>query len=861
MGFFYIGKKIEQTTLAGVSLDFLHKHGCAVCPLNHQAANLNPQMKPYGTKTPIIYILGESPGETEDKRGRPFVGKAGRILHARIPDHWQDHLRWNNCVRTRPPNNRTPTPTELECCRPSIEQDLMATKPRAIFGFGGVPLHWAIKQSGILKWNGRRIPIRVGDHACWYFAMMHPSFIAHQRRFEPRNEQEYGCEEEFAFALDLERAFDIVDDLPDPEPYTREMALEGLEIITGHGGWDDVDRVQNFLDDAAREPFVGFDYETRRLRPFHDDAKLLSVAIAMRDHSMAIALGHDDAGWTDAQLDEIEWLLADFIYNAPCRKIAHHLPFELEWTGVYFGREAIRAGEWEDTESQAYILDERQGALSLEFLCMQRFGIDIKAINNTDRNNLDKTPLDTVLEYNALDAKFHRLLWIEQDRELKRQQLELVYERQLRRVPTMALTQLQGIPVNQDNVVRHYRHWKRKRIATETKIQGLPEAAQFQRLKGHPFRPAAWQDVLFAMNKILKGRIIEKTDEKELAKIKHPLAKLTIDWRHENKMLSTYVLPSMDAASADIVNEMFDDEEAKPSDVLFLDGLHPSINLCSTRTWRTSASEPNVQNWPKHENKELRDQIEPGGTRLVVSFDFGQIQARNVAMESRDARLVQAFWDWYDIHADWAERITRRYPRWLNGKSLLDKDVFKKFRQFAKNEFVFPSFFGAQPKKLSTALGIPEHVTEQLHEEFWNEFPDIYGWQEGLKTKYYETGYVTGLSGFRRRAPIAINELINAPIQADEALIVTTAMSALSEKDDERLQAYMEIHDDLIFIWEKHEIDKLAPIVIGEMLKLRWDWLNVPLVAEMSVGKNWSEMKEVGVFESLTSGGFMEIKK
>ncbi len=66
---------------------------------------------------------------------------------------------------------------------------------------------------------------------------------------------------------------------------------------------------------------------------------------------------------------------------------------------------------------------------------------------------------------------------------------------------------------------------------------------------------------------------------------------------------------------------------------------------------------------------------------------------------------------------------------------------------------------------------------------------------------YQCTGYVTGLSGFRRRAPFGLNELINVPIQADEGCMVLDAMSRLSELGDPRFQAALEIHDDLTFIW------------------------------------------------------------
>jgi hypothetical protein len=184
-------------------------------------------------------------------------------------------------------------------------------------------------------------------------------------------------------------------------------------------------------------------------------------------------------------------------------------------------------------------------------------------------------------------------------------------------------------------------------------------------------------------------------------------------------------------------------------------------------------------------------------------------------------------------------------------KVLKDKALWKWFRDRTKNEFVFPSFFGAQAKSLAGYLGIPEHITLALHDEFWDMFPDIKGWHERIKAEYLEVGYVTGCTGFRRRAPISPNELINAPIQSDEAEIVCDAMTRLSEIDAIHLQANMEIHDDLTFFWPEQHVDELAEVVIQEMVRVPFEWAqNVPIVVEMSIGDNWAEKKDVGVFSS-----------
>jgi hypothetical protein len=127
--------------------------------------------------------------------------------------------------------------------------------------------------------------------------------------------------------------------------------------------------------------------------------------------------------------------------------VVHSLAFEQEWTAVLFGKKTLRAGPWGCTMSQAFILDERQGALSLDFLCKQYFGIELKAISHLDRKKLASYPVKDVLNYNALDSKFHRELYIVQRKRLKQEGLTVQYKRHLRRIPTCVLTQIKGVPV------------------------------------------------------------------------------------------------------------------------------------------------------------------------------------------------------------------------------------------------------------------------------------------------------------------------------------------------------------------------------------------------------------------------------
>lgn len=849
MGFLIPNLRREQSPTKGVSLDLLHRHECNVCPLN-RAPLKHGKMLPNGSAKPMVYMLGEAPGGEEDKYGEAFIGPSGECLREHIADDWLDSLRWSNTVRCRPTAkndnkvtiNREPTAVEIECCRPKLIRDIQETKPLAIFGFGNVPLHWLTGEGGITKWRGKRLPVTIGTHTCWYYPMYHPSYILQMR------EEMRGRDLEFAFDMDLKRAFAEIDDgLPEPVVHTAEMARAEVEIITGEHGDADVERVLNFLDQCRKSEVVGLDYETKGKRPYGDNARLLTVGLSNEAHSMAFAVEHSQAGWKSRQLQRVFDGFKEFLHSSPeARKVAHHLAYELEWSAYLFGPEVIYANRWGDTISQAFILDERQGALSLDFLCHQHFGINIKALSPAfDKDNLDNEDLPDVLTYNAIDAKYHRQLYHAQKQELQDEGLVEVYAHHMRRVQATVTTQLKGVPVDQERVAEFYTQYTEELVGIEAEIAALPTVKDYNRSHAN-FRPSAPKDLIAILKK--EGLHLDNTEEAELSKhAGNPVIDLVLKYRGVAKLRSTYVKPLLSVETAERLGVA--DFTAKDS-VIHDDGLmHPIISTVKTRTWRTSAEEPNEQNFPKHENRQVRRMVKSrNARRKVVSFDYAGIQARNIAMESKDDALVKAFWDRYDIHTDWMEKIEKRVPGWIVLSEGHDK---KYWRNRAKNGFVFPSFFGAQPKKTSGELGIDIRYSELLYDDLWEMFPDVLGWQKRLKADYYKHGYVTGLSGFRRRAPVSPNELINAPIQADEAIIVLTAMAELSEMEDPRFHANMEIHDDLTFVWHEDEIERNAEVVIDTMLHTPYEWAHiVPIGVEMSVGDDWESVKGVGEYFS-----------
>ncbi|HEY2031882.1 MAG TPA: uracil-DNA glycosylase [Myxococcales bacterium] len=109
--------------------------GCTRCKLHKGRTNIvfgvgNPKAR--------LMFVGEAPGEDEDLKGEPFVGKAGQLLTKMIEAMGlrREDVYICNTVKCRPPNNRNPEPDELSSCEPFLKAQLAAVKPAAIVTLG-----------------------------------------------------------------------------------------------------------------------------------------------------------------------------------------------------------------------------------------------------------------------------------------------------------------------------------------------------------------------------------------------------------------------------------------------------------------------------------------------------------------------------------------------------------------------------------------------------------------------------------------------------------------------------------------------------------------------------------------------------
>jgi DNA polymerase len=100
-----------------------------------------------------VMLIGEGPGEWEDKLGEPFVGKAGKFLDAwlhSISLSRDENIFITNVVKCRPPHNRNPKAQEVASCEKYLDKQIALVKPEAILCLGKVAANHLLQRDATL---------------------------------------------------------------------------------------------------------------------------------------------------------------------------------------------------------------------------------------------------------------------------------------------------------------------------------------------------------------------------------------------------------------------------------------------------------------------------------------------------------------------------------------------------------------------------------------------------------------------------------------------------------------------------------------------------------------------------------------
>ena len=120
-----------------------------------------------------VMVVGEAPGRFEDEQGRPFVGRAGKLLDEVLAEAGlaRDAVFITNVVKARPPGNRDPTKAEVAHWMPVLEQQLALVAPRVVVPLGRHALAHFAPGAKIGEVHGRPI----SEHGRELFPLYHPA--------------------------------------------------------------------------------------------------------------------------------------------------------------------------------------------------------------------------------------------------------------------------------------------------------------------------------------------------------------------------------------------------------------------------------------------------------------------------------------------------------------------------------------------------------------------------------------------------------------------------------------------------------------------------------------------------------------
>ena len=385
-----------------------------------------------------------------------------------------------------------------------------------------------------------------------FFSILCPSCA---KRDGNRSEQNFAkrdgnrSEQNLAVKKDFSLLWESIDSLPLPDIPDDKSYYNGIETITECTD-QSISKIERWLQSIKNsdEP-VGFDFETESLRPYNGIR--LSLAIGTSSKVIAFPLEHPDASWSTSNLRRLNNIVQTFFSESKCVKVAHNLSFDLEW--LIHGRSSdwVHDAVFGDTQGAAYVLDERKAQfLQLDRVILREFGFRLKSLSGVDVTQLSQTSLDTVLRYNALDAKWTAAAFAKLIERVNSAGLMDVYDEHIRRTITVTLSQLKGLQLDQSVVQEFDRNLTLECADKLKQFQSLTSVKDFQKRFHYKANPLSTTDTLKLFRDVIKSKDCYNeetnsfsTNESVLANIDDPAAKLLVSIRSTNKLHSTYVKP------------------------------------------------------------------------------------------------------------------------------------------------------------------------------------------------------------------------------------------------------------------------------------------------------------------------------
>ena len=835
--------------------DAVNTH-CVKCGLYLKTTSGRISVSGQGEKK--ILLVGESPGQMEDLRGKHWVGTSGQALRETLLLHDVDLEEdcWSiNAVNC---HCKKPSRKQIKLCQHKVLEAIEDLHPKFIVLLGSTAVTSVLSdffsRIDISKSHGNIIPIR--EYNAWVLPLYHPAYI--ERNSKDRNLRS-------VYNRDVEKAINFINE--DKSLPSINLNLDGVHTLANI-----IDVKDAFAKLCRTKHPVAFDYETTGTKPFAEGHKITSMAISSEFGTFSFPFDYQEH-WDVSEFDTVWDLICDFLNNDNIYKIAHNAKFEKMWSDETF--ETTPKVDWCTMDTQ-HILDHRTGVTSLKFQAFVRWGIHgyddsskkfIKSDEVNGFNKMDEMPLGDQLLYVALDAKLTRRLYLEQKNEISANQEKA---RQLFRdtADVFLDMQINGLPINEKHYENAYKSLTTKIDSLTTKLKIHPEILAFNKENQKEFKETSTKDLQKLLFEQLKLKSTKKTpgggksvDAEVLNEIDNPITNAILEKRKALKLRDTYL--------AQTKRECVDGY------------INPNYTLNIARSFRSSCLSPNLQNIPKRdkEAKEVvRKGIVPSPGCVLMEVDYSGIEVSVSALYHKDPVFINyLISDDADMHADLTLQL------WSIPKELITKEL----RFYTKNCWTFPQFYGdyfgncapnlwkncvegklklkdetplidhLKKIKLHTLSNFTQHCKDVEYDMWDNRFKVYTEWKNKINEEYIKDGYVETFLGFKFTDYLNKKQTTNYPVQSTAAHLLFWSLIQVDKQIKHNcLSALLigQIHDSMILdvpVKEIEQVSKIIKQVCEVNLKNNFDWITIPMKVEIEISKpfedggTFAEMEEV----------------
>lgn len=750
-------------------------------------------------------IIGDTPTYTEQEKGTYFVDSAARFLLNELSGIGGIDIEdcyFTKAIKCYHGTGTTVSVGTIKNCREILEREIAEVKPAYILLLGVTALRTLLGHTNLTTHRGKLYDYK----GIKVVATVNPSIVLRQPNamWEFRSDLEY-------FVRVTEGAKPLTD-----------FKWESIQSQA------DLDRMR---EDISKSDAIAYDIETSMLEPYTPKSKIHIISIATRKQVWVMRI-------TEAVVKVLQEVLGEGNSYAI---IAHNSKFDNKWLRTV----GVNVNTTYDTYLAAYLAN---GSIphGLKYLAKTYLGADSYDQGIVFEEELTEAEYDNLAKYCALDSYYTLKLydltreWLDTDGYLWNvfKYIVMPGEKILQEIEE------RGVYVDQSKLAKAIEYYNQQKDDTDKQIEKLlPPKWQGGAIN---LNSSKQQGELLFEDLRLPCREITPTGAYATGKSVllrlvglHPIPELLLNRRKYDKALSGFLTPW--------------------GDFLKRDGrLHSTYNIAKTATGRLSAENPNLQQVPR--DPMVRGLVGVPEGKVFIEADYSQLELRVAACVANAESMKRCYRCGEDLHTKTAAAIAH---------TALDK-VTKAQRTAAKAVnfgYLYGMWWRAFKSYAFESYGVV--VTDKEAEEsritYFNTYPELSHWHKRQVDFVHKYKYVRTLTGRIRHLPnidspdtdlkgSAERQAINTVVQSFGSDITMLAMILIDKnikllfKDKAHIVG--QIHDSILVEADEDIGEQVAhlvkkcmesvPVVLQKYFKV---FLDIPIIAEVEIGKAWGEGK------------------